>query len=283
MKRIVSLLCAAVIGICSMTFSSQTVTAETESAPNVLIAYFSRAGENYSVGVIEKGNTELLAEIIADETGGELFCIEPAVSYPEGYEDTKTIAAQESTDHARPEIRNQIENFDDYDVIFVGYPIWWGDMPMILYTFLESYDWTGKVVIPFNTHEGSGQAQTVSAIREECVGAEVLDGFSVRGSVAQNNGEGASAIVENWLDSNDYQSLVKIEETSFSMQDICNLQGFLLAKPTAEELTGKRYDLNNDGVWDVFDLALMKRNYRNRMEDVDATSSATIEESEVIS
>ena len=123
-----------------MTFSGQTVTAETEGTSNVLIAYFSRAGENYGVGTINKSNTELLAEIVADETGGDLFCIEPIIPYPEGYEDTKTIETQERTDNARPEIKDTIENFDEYDVIFVGYPIWWGDMTMAVYTFMESYD-----------------------------------------------------------------------------------------------------------------------------------------------
>ena len=89
MKKIIAIACSLIVGVLSMTFSTQAVTAEPESHSNVLIAYFSRAGENYSVGVIEKGNTELLAEIIADETGGDLFRIEPVVPYPEGYEDTK--------------------------------------------------------------------------------------------------------------------------------------------------------------------------------------------------
>ena len=126
MKKTLSLICSIVIGVCSMTFSGQTVTAETESTSNILIAYFSKAGENYSVGVIDKGNTELLAEIIADETGGDLFHIEPVIPYPEGYEDTKTIATQERNDNAHPEIQSKIENFDDYDIVFVGYPIWGG-------------------------------------------------------------------------------------------------------------------------------------------------------------
>ncbi len=277
MKKILSLICSVVIGVFSMTFSGQAVTAETENETNVLIAYFSRAGENYSVGVIEKGNTELLAEIVSDETGGDLFEIVPVVPYPEGYEETKDIATQERIENARPEIKNTIENFEDYDVIFVGYPIWWGDMPMILYTFLESYDWTGKVVIPFNTHEGSGQAQTVSAIRKECVKASVMNGFSVRGSVAQNNGNTTRETVQKWLSDNRFAEIAA-NGVVYTLQDIRNLQDFLLAKPTEENLTGKLYDLDKDGMWSVFDLCLMKRAYINSQQEVDATSSATIEE-----
>lgn len=277
MKKNLSLICSIVIGVCSMTFSGQTITAETESTSNILIAYFSRAGENYSVGVIDKGNTELLAEIIADETGGDLFHIEPVIPYPESYEDTKTIATQERNDNARPEIQSKIKNFDDYDVVFVGYPIWWGDMPMIMYTFLENYDWTGKVVIPFNTHEGSGQAQTVASVRKECNIASVMNGFSVRGSVAQNNGDTARETVQKWLSDNRFADIVA-NGVVYTLQDIRNLQDFLLTRPTKEKLTGKLYDLDHDGVWSVFDLCLMKRAYINGQREVDATSSATVEE-----
>ena len=120
MKKLISIICAVAVGMCSTNFSRQAVIAETEQSTNVLVAYFSRAGENQSVSMIEKGNTELLAEIIAEETGGDLFAIVPVVPYPDGYEDTKTIATQERNDNTRPEIKNTIENFDDYDVIFVG-------------------------------------------------------------------------------------------------------------------------------------------------------------------
>lgn len=277
MKRILSLICSVVIGVCSMTFSSQAVTMETKDKTNVLIVYFSRAGENYSVGVIEKGNTELLAEIISDETGGDLFEIVPVVPYPDGYEETMDIATKERIGNARPEIKNTIDNYEDYDVVFIGYPIWWGDMPMIMYTFLESYDWTGNVIIPFNTHEGSGQAQTVSSIRKECNIASVMNGFSVRGSVAQNNGTAARETVQNWLSDNQFADIAA-NGVVYTVQDVRNLQDFLLAKPTEENLTGKLYDLDKDGVWSVFDLCLMKRAYINGQQEVDATSSATIEE-----
>ena len=271
MKKIFSLICAGVMSVCSMTFSGQAVIAETEEKNNVLIACFSRNGENYNVGVIEKGNTELLAEIISEETGGELFNIVPVVPYPESYDEMLTVATQERTDNARPAIQNTIENFDDYDVIFVGYPIWWGDMPMIMYNFLESYDFSGKTIIPFNTHEGSGQAGTVAEIRELCPDSNVLDGFSVRGSVAQNDGESARAVVQNWLDSNNFSSLIQSGSVTYTLQDIRDLQDFLLAKPTENDLKNKPYDLDNDGVWSVFDLCLMKKEYFHHQQEVDAT------------
>ena len=167
----------------------------------ILIAYFSRAGENYGVGVIDKGNTAKLAKEIAAQTGGDLFEIVPATPYPKGYEDTKAVATQERNNNERPAIKDAVENFDEYDTIFIGYPIWWGDLPMILHTFMESCDFTGKTVIPFNTHEGSGQSGTQSTIASKLSGAAVLQGLAMRGSAAQRlTGDGTDATVKNWLD-----------------------------------------------------------------------------------
>ena len=197
-------------------------------------------------------------------------------SYPSGYEECKEVATQERNDNARPEIKNTIENLDDYDVIFVGYPIWWGDMPMIMYNFLESYDFSGKTIIPFNTHEGSGQSGTVSKIRSICKNSDVMDGFAVRGSVAQNNGENARNIVTNWIDTNNFSSLVDTRPFVYTLQDIRDFQNFLLSRPTENDLTGKPYDLDGDGVWSVFDLCLMKKAYISSQQEIDATTSATI-------
>ena len=103
-----------------------------------------------------------------------------------------------------------------------------------------------------------------------------MSGFSVRGSVAQNDSASARTIVQNWLDSNNFDALIRKQITHYTLQDIRNLQDFLLTKPTEEDLRGKPYDLDGDGVWNVFDLCLMKRAYLNDVQDVDATSSATI-------
>ena len=164
----------------------------------ILVAYFSRAGENYNVGMIEKGNTQIIAEMIAEATGADLFQIRANYDYPEGYDACKEVASQEKANNTRPELAEVID-ISDYSTIFVGYPIWWGDLPMAVYTFLEGNDFTGKTIIPFNTHEGSGQAGTVGEIKTVCLGAEVLNGLAVRGSIAQNEQDSARDTVLAWL------------------------------------------------------------------------------------
>ena len=160
-------------------------TARAKKTGKILIAYFSRAEENYHVGVINEGNTAKFAREIAAQTGGDLFEIVPTVPYPSGYNETLSIATEERNSGARPEIAKTVSNFQQYDTIFIGYPIWWGDLPMILHTFMESYDWSGKVVIPFCTHEGSGLSGTDSSIAS-VTGAQVLTAIDMRGSTAQN-------------------------------------------------------------------------------------------------
>lgn len=177
--------------------TSDKDNAENES--KILIAYFSRAGENYNVGYIKKGNTEIIAEMIADETGGDLFHIQTATPYPEDYDECTKVAKQEQNENARPKLLGDINKLDDYDVIFLGYPNWWGDMPMAVYTFLEGHDFGGKTIIPFCTHEGSGLSNTKSSIESTCSGATVLDGLSIRGSVAQNSQDEAKTAVVKWL------------------------------------------------------------------------------------
>lgn len=183
--------------------NSENDIADTNSENNIngqqdtkiLVAVFSRAGENYAVGNIEVGNTEVMANYIADYTKGDLFKITPVNPYPEGYEDTKTIATQELNSDARPQIANKVQNFNYYDVIFIGYPIWYGNYPMIINTFLESYNFDGKVIIPFNTHEGSGNSGTFSSIKSKMSNSTIMDGLSVRGASANNS----KSEVENWL------------------------------------------------------------------------------------
>lgn len=168
---------------------------QEEQDMKILVAVFSRAGENYAVGNIEVGNTEVMANYIAAYTKGDLFKITPVNPYPEGYEDTKTIATQELNSNARPQIANKVQNFDDYDVIFIGYPIWYGTYPMIINTFLESYNFDGKIIIPFNTHEGSGDSGTFSSIKSKMSNSTIMDGLAVRGLSANNS----KSEVENWL------------------------------------------------------------------------------------
>ncbi|MBD9195999.1 MAG: hypothetical protein EGQ09_02920 [Clostridiales bacterium] len=124
-----------------------------------LIAFYSRAGENYFGGAYRRiavGNTEKAAELLADITGGELFHIRQAEPYSDVYQTCIAEAQQDLRSHARPEVLDLPEALDAYDEIYLGYPNYWGTMPMAVYTFLEHYDFTGKVIHPFCTHEGSG-------------------------------------------------------------------------------------------------------------------------------
>lgn len=173
--------------------------AEANESGNVLVAYFSRTGENYGVGNIEKGNTAIIAEMIAEQTSGELFEIRTVDGYPESYDETVEIAQEELNTGARPKLAENMESLDGYDVIFLGYPNWWGDMPMAVYTFLESHDFSGKTIIPFCTHAGSGLGSTEISIADTCSGADVLDGFSIAGTTAQNEQEESRAAVTEFL------------------------------------------------------------------------------------
>lgn len=184
------------------TVQEPEVTAKTDDAgkeSKILIAYFSRPGDNYNVGYVEKGNTQIIAEMIAEKTGGDLFRIQRNTPYPEDYKECTDVAKKEQNENARPELLEDIDNLEDYDVIFLGYPNWWGDMPMAVYTFLEGHDFGGKTIIPFCTHEGSGLSNTESSIKNTCSGATVLDGFELRGSIAQNSQDKAKTAVAGWL------------------------------------------------------------------------------------
>ena len=189
------------------------IAEETVSEPRILVAYLSRAGENYNVGTvkegsasaayagyIEKGNTAILAETIAEATGGDLFAITTVIPYPDDYATMLQTAQDEIDTDARPELAGTVENMDDYGVIFIGYPIWHGRMPQAIYTFLESYDLTGKTVIPFNTHEGSGQSGTQQVIANALPGSTVLQGLAVRGKTAQEDPEQTQVLVDEWLE-----------------------------------------------------------------------------------
>ncbi len=183
--------------------NAQQEEADTDSDSNteensILVAYFSLAGEQYGVGVIEEGNTSIIAKMIAEQTGADLFEIEAVNAYPETYDGLLDVSRQEMSDNARPEIVGTVDNMEDYDIVFVGYPNWWGDMPMIIYNFLESYDFSGKTVIPFCTHGGSGLSDTESTIAD-ITGAEMMDGFDIAGEAAQNQRDKASEAVTEWL------------------------------------------------------------------------------------
>lgn len=200
MKHIYSFIAILLVGLLPITSCAQTNQRKEQNMKEkkILVAFFSRAGENYAVGHIEKGNTHIIAEMIAAETDGDLFHIELVTPYPDDYTECTEVAKQELNVKARPAIKGDIK-VEDYDIIFIGYPNWWGDMPMPVYTFIEKHSWQGKTVIPFCTHEGSGLSGTENKLKTACQGATVLKGLAVRGATAQNAQAQAKESVNNWL------------------------------------------------------------------------------------
>ena len=128
-----------------------------EAKTGILVIYFSRTGEQYTVGVIDKGNTAIVAEMIAEQTGADLFEVLPVDDhYPMTYTALTDVAKQEQNAKARPEYADDLPDLAQYETIFIGAPVWWGDWPMIMYTVFENNDFFGKKLVPFSTHEGSG-------------------------------------------------------------------------------------------------------------------------------
>ena len=186
---------------------TEAVTKKAEAAPapaaggkKILVAYFSRTGEEYGVGVITKGNTAIVADAIAEITGGDKFEIKTAKPYPHDYRETTDIAKKEQQDNARPEIVGKPANLKDYDTVFLGYPIWWSDLPMAVYTFLENNDFNGKTIIPFCTSAGSYMTGKESRIADHAKGATVLNkGLGLPGRLSQDDPKTVKAEVEHWL------------------------------------------------------------------------------------
>jgi flavodoxin len=163
-----------------------------------LIAYFSREGNNSVSGRIVNlpiGNTKVVAKMIPEMTGGDVFRIDTVKSYPEGYTENTNVAKKELHDNARPELSSHVENMDSYNVIFLGYPNWWGTMPIPVFTFLKEYDFSGKTIVPFCTHEGSGLGRSEKDITKLCPKATLLKGLAVHGSRVS----AAKKDVTNWL------------------------------------------------------------------------------------
>ncbi|HOY66421.1 MAG TPA: flavodoxin [Candidatus Ozemobacteraceae bacterium] len=150
----------------------------------MLVLYFSKTG-----------NTKKLAAAIQKQTGADMVEIVPAVAYPEDYDQTVDIARKEQDAGARPAAKTRVENIASYDVVFLGYPSWWGTMPMAVFTFLEAHDLSGKTLVPFTTHEGSGFGRSVADLRRLCPKSTILDGLAIRGRDADT----AETSVPAWL------------------------------------------------------------------------------------
>ena len=191
----------------------QTSTQEQEEGGNtasdgshILIAYFT-AAENSGVDAIASasyttidgqavGRIRAVADMIQENVGGDLFSIRTSVVYPTDGGELIDYAAQEQDENARPELTSHIDNLDQYDTIFIGYPNWWADLPMAVYSFFDEYDFSGKTLIPFNVHNGSRFSRTIQTIEELEPDATVIeDGFTVS---EQTVAEAAPDVAE-WL------------------------------------------------------------------------------------
>ena len=163
-----------------------------------LIAYFSRKGNNYVGGSIVNlpiGNTEVIAKKLQKLTGSDIFQIRTVKSYPEDYTETTNVAREEQRENARPDLTETIDNLNSYGVIYIGYPNWYGTMPMAVFTFLERYDFSGKTIVPFCTHEGSGMGSSERDVKKLCPNAKVLSGLAIRGGSVDR----ADKDITNWL------------------------------------------------------------------------------------
>lgn len=179
-------------------------TSSARSDQRVLVVYFSRADENTGgVGYIEKGNTKILAEMIAERTHGDIFEIKTVKPYPKEYRPATEAAKQEKEENARPEIVGELPDLSKYDVVFLGYPIWWSDMPMPVYTFLDRENFAGKIILPFCTHEGSGLSDTQRSIAD-VTKADVREGFALQGHIAQKSPEEARTALYEWMSKQGY-------------------------------------------------------------------------------
>ena len=199
---------AAVIGFFAPLFHISPVQA-AEKVKKSLVVYFSmpetdnpqnmtREEENSTVVINGKvlGNTQYVAQLIQEMTDGDIFRILPQKPYPTDHRTLVDLAKEEQEQDARPAIAGKLEAPEAYDTIFIGYPNWWGDMPMILYTFLEQYDFSGKTLVPFCTHGGSGFSSTIQTIQAKQPGATVIrEGYSLSRSRMERAPSGVAA----WL------------------------------------------------------------------------------------
>ena len=163
-----------------------------------LVVFYSRADENYFGGelrYLSTGNTEKIAKMVAEIRGADLFQIEQKMPYAADYNTCIEEAKKDLKENIRPELVNTLERIDGYDEIYIGFPNYWGTMPMAVFTFLEQFDWSGKTIHPFVTHEGSGFGKSMDDLEKVCRGAVFTKGLAISGSSVDH----ARAKVEGWV------------------------------------------------------------------------------------
>ena len=177
------------------------ILAETDGGIEMskkLIAFYSRADDNYVNGLIktlEVGNTEVAAGIIKELTGADLFKLEQLKPYARDYNECIAQAQADQRQNARPDLKSFPETLDEYDVIYLGYPNYWSTMPMAVFTFLEHFDFSGKTIKPFCTHEGSGLGSSLSDIKKLCPAAKVEKGLAIHGGSVKRSRKD----IEKWV------------------------------------------------------------------------------------
>ena len=179
--------------------SSSASEAAQQAQSKAAVVFFSRAGENYEVGVVDEGSTSIIAHSIAGKVVSDVFEIVPAEEYPFGYDDCLARAQDERNSKARPALSDPFAGFDQYDTIYLGYPIWLEDLPMIVYSFVESKNWAGKKVMPFCTFGSSGLCGTVNTLKTLCTGADVKEGLGIKGADAQAFTMDVDKSINTWL------------------------------------------------------------------------------------
>ena len=160
-----------------------------------LVVFYSRRGENYAVGTINEGNAEHIAHVIAAKTGADIYEVVPEREYSPSYMTCINEAQQELRAQARPAFKNHIASLDDYDTIYLCYPNWWGTYPRVMATFLESYNFDGKVVKPMCTHEGSGMGSSERELASTLHGATIKAGLAIKST----NAHTSDAQIERWI------------------------------------------------------------------------------------
>ena len=158
-----------------------------------LIIYFSRADENYAVGIVEKGNTEIVAEYVRDLTNADMFKVEPLVPYAKDY---KTCIEEAKERVGNAPIKEKLQDISEYEVVYIMSPIYWGTYAPEMETAIKDLDFTGKTIRIITTHEGSGLANVPSDVKRICKDANVLDdAIAIKGSEARNSKEK----IANWI------------------------------------------------------------------------------------
>ena len=184
--------------VCCLSCTAQTTKNQTNMKnKKVLVVFFSHAGDNYSVGNIKVGNTKIVADYISELTGADQFEIVTHKYDGMAYKPLCDLAQEEQIKDERPAFEGKIDNIDQYDIIFIGGPVWWGTYPQVMFTFFDTYDLNGKTIYPFTTHEGSGLGSCVNDVRQNYPRADVQKGFSIYGHEVRSGKQK----VEKWLQS----------------------------------------------------------------------------------